>query len=143
MNWTSGAYRVTTERKQFDDVAIHAYLTTSYWSPGVPLDVVKRALDHSVCFGLFQGDAQVGLARAVTDRATFAYLADVYVLDDHRGQGLGKFIMTCVLDHPDLKSLRRMMLGTKDAHGLYANYGFTPLKTPARFMERHDPDVYR
>ena len=134
-------YAITTEAVDVD--AVHAYLTQSYWSPGIPREVVARAVKGSLCFSLFQGEAQVGFARLVTDRATFAYLADVYVLEAHRGKGLSKWLMETLLGHPELQGLRRWVLMTKDAHGLYAQYGFTPLSKPERAMEIVDPDVYQ
>ena len=136
-------YTVTTDKSRMDVAAIHAFLTQTYWSPGIPLHIVQRALDNSVCFAVLLGDKQVGFARVVTDKATFGYLADVYVLQAHRGQGLGRALMDAVVAHPELQGLRRFMLATRDAHGLYAQYGFTPLSNPARIMECLKPDVYR
>lgn len=136
-------YEVTTDRSRFDLGAIHAFLASTYWSPGIPRETVARAIENSLCFGLLQAGAQVGLARVVTDRATFGYLADVYVLPAHRGQGLARLLMDHVLAHPQLQGLRRMLLATRDAHGLYGRYGFTPLAAPDRLMERRRPDAYR
>ena len=136
-------YEITCDAARFDIGAIHAYLATSYWSPGIPRAVVERAVAHSLCFGLLCDGAQAGFARVVTDRATFAYLADVYVLDAHRGQGLGKRLIAAVMAHPDLLGLRRMLLATRDAHGLYAPFGFAPLAAPDRLMEILRADVYR
>lgn len=127
---------------QFDVAAIHAFLSTSYWSPGVPLQVVEKAIAGSLCIGALHCGAQVGFARLVTDRATFAYLADVYVLPEHRGQGVSRAMLKALFAHPDVQGLRRMMLATRDAHALYAKFGFTPLAAPERFMELHRPDVY-
>jgi GNAT superfamily N-acetyltransferase len=134
--------RITTDPAVLDVELIHAYLTRSYWAAGIPLETVRRSIAHSVNFGLFDGDAQVGFARVVTDRATFAYLADVFVLEPYRGRGLSKWLMEAVIAHPELQGLRRWVLATRDAHGLYARYGFTPLAAPDRFMERHDREVY-
>ncbi len=136
------SYDITTDAMRIDAVAAHAFLTNTYWSPGVPLATVRRALANSLCVAAFDGAAQVAFARVVTDRATFAYLADVYVLPEHRGRGLSRRIIETLFAHPDLQGLRRMMLATRDAHGLYERFGFTPLGNPDRFMERHDPDVY-
>jgi GNAT superfamily N-acetyltransferase len=136
-------YEITTDSSRFDIGAIHAFLTQSYWSAGIPRAVVKRAIANSLCFGVLLGTQQVGFARVVTDKATFAYLADVYVLEEHRGKGLSHILMEQVVHHPDLQGLRRMMLATRDAHGLYSRYGFTPLAAPDRLMERLDPDVYK
>ncbi|MBL8518553.1 MAG: GNAT family N-acetyltransferase [Betaproteobacteria bacterium] len=136
-------YDISTDPLRFDLDAIHAYLTQSYWSPGIPRETVARAIENSLCFGAFHEGRQIGFARMITDRATFAYLADVYVLEAHRGKGVAKKLMNRILAHPDLQGLRRMMLATRDAHALYAQYGFTPLKAPDRMMEKHVPDVYR
>jgi GNAT superfamily N-acetyltransferase len=138
-----GEYTVSTDPGRLDFSVIHGYLTTSYWSPGVQMEVVRKAAAHSLAFGLYRGDAQIGYARVVTDLATFAYLADVFVLEAHRGAGLGTWLIEIILAHPDLQGLRRFMLATRDAHALYRKFGFTELSNPARFMERWNPNVYR
>ncbi len=135
-------YEISTDRSRLDIDAIHAFLTQSYWSPGIPRATVARAIENSLCFGAFWQGRQVGFARVVTDKTTFAYLCDVYVLDGHRGRGLSKQLMERVVAHPDLQGLRRMMLATRDAHGLYAKYGFTQLSAPDRIMEVVRPDIY-
>ena len=140
-------YIISTDPDRLDPQAIHAYLTRSYWSPGISLETVQRAMQNSLCFGLYcecaeQVAVQVGFARVITDKTTFAYLADVYVLEAHRGQGLSKRLIEAVQSHPDLQGLRRFLLATKDAHGLYAQFGFTPLANPTRMMEVLDPDAY-
>ena len=135
-------YDISTDPSRLQLDAIHAYLVRSYWSPGIPKDVVARAIAQSLCFGVYHGQNQVGFARVVTDRATFAYLADVYVLEAHRGQGLSKRLVATVQSHPDLQGLRRFVLATADAHGLYAQFGFKPLSAPERMMEIRDPDPY-
>ena len=132
-------YDISTDPSRLQLDAIHAYLTRSYWSPGVPRDLVARAIANSMCFGVYLGEAQVGFARVVTDKASFAYLADVYVLEAHRGQGLSKRLVETIQAHPELQGLRRFLLATKDAHGLYAQFGFTPLAAPDRMMERRIP----
>jgi GNAT superfamily N-acetyltransferase len=137
-----GDYAVSTDPDRLDLVAIHRYLATSYWSPGLPREVLARAVAGSLCFGLYHRAEQVGFARVVTDRATFAYLCDVYVLNAHRGRGLGRWLMEVVAAHPDLQGLRRFVLVTRDAHGLYARFGFRPLARPEGYMELHRPDVY-
>ena len=123
--------------------AMHAYLTNCYWSPGIPRSVIQKAVRNSICFGLYHGANQVGLARVVTDAATYAYLCDVYILEEHRGNGLGKWLIQTVVSHPELQGLRRFTLATRDAHGLYSQFGFQPLADPARHMEISVPDIYR
>lgn len=135
-------YEVSTDTKRLDLNAIHAFLTQSYWALGVPRATVAKAVQNSVCVGAYLGHEQVGFARAVTDKATFAYLADVYVLESHRGHGLSRRMMEALTAHPELQGLRRMLLVTRDAHGLYEKFGFQPLAAPARFMERHHPSPY-
>ena len=134
---------ISMDAQRLDVDAIHAFLTTTYWSPGVSREVVARAVAGSVCVGAFDGEAQVGFARLVTDRATFAYLADVYVLEPYRGAGLARRMLDALFAEVNVTQLRRMMLATRDAHALYAQYGFTPLGAPERFLELHRPDVYR
>jgi GNAT superfamily N-acetyltransferase len=137
-------YRISTDPHRLDITAIHAYLTRSYWAAGIPKEIVVRSLGQSLCFGLYDtSGAQVGMARVVTDAATFAYLCDVYVLEEHRGRGLGKWLIETVCAHPALQGLRRFMLATRDAHGLYTQFGFTPLAHPERIMEVSRPNVYR
>jgi|CXWL01.1.fsa_nt_gi GNAT superfamily N-acetyltransferase len=138
-------YRVSSDPSELDLDVVHGYLARSYWSPEIPRDVVARAIAGSLCFGAYleEGGAQVGFARLVTDRATFAYLADVFVLEEHRARGVSKLLMDAVVAHPDVQGLRRWSLATRDAHGLYERYGFKALAAPDRHMERLDPDVYR
>ena len=135
-------YEISIDRSRLDVKAIHAFLTQSYWSPGIPLATVSRAVDNSVCIGAYLGAEQVGFARVVTDKATFAYLADVYVLEPHRGNGLSRLMMEAVTQHPELQGLRRWLLITRDAQGLYAKFGFTPLSAPERFMELRKQNAY-
>jgi len=139
-----GGYEISTDPARLDIAAIHAYLTRSYWSPGIPLATVQRAVRNSLCFGLYQeaGGNQVGLTRVVTDHATFAYLCDVYVLEEHRGRGLAKFMMHTVMSHPALTGARRAMLGTRDAHGLYRQFEFKDVGTSNILMEILRPDLY-
>lgn len=136
-------YALTDDPARIDVAATHAYLTRSYWSPGIPLATVAKALANSIAVAAFHEGEQVGLARVVTDRATFAYLADVYVLEEHRGQGLAKAMVAHLHAHPELQGLRRWVLFTADAQSLYAELGWNPLAHPERGMERHDPDIYR
>ena len=137
-------YEISTDPARLDIAAMHSYLTRSYWSPGIPYAIVERAARNSLCFGLYQkaGGSQVGLARVVTDHATFAYLCDVYVLEEHRGRGLGKFLMSTVMSHPALSGARRAMLGTRDAHGLYRQFGFTDAAGTQILMEIVRSDIY-
>ena len=131
-----GEFVVSTDRARLDLNVIHGFLTTSYWAKGVPRETVARAIEHSLCFGVYdRSGGQVGFARVISDFATFAYVADVFVLETHRGTGLGKELMRAVVGHPGLQGLRRWSLSTLDAHGLYAQVGFTPLNFPDRYME--------
>jgi GNAT superfamily N-acetyltransferase len=138
----SELYSISCDRDKLDLGVVHGFLSTSYWSPGLPIDVLRRAIAGSLCFGLYHGNAQVGFARVVTDKATFAYLCDVFVLEEHRGKKLGRWLMESVASHPDLQGLRRFVLVTRDAHGLYEQFGFRPLSRPEGYMELHRPDIY-
>ena len=137
-----GEFVISTDQARLDLDVIHGFLSQSYWSPGIPRNIVERSIQKSLCFGVFKDSGQIGFARVITDRTTFAYVADVFILEAYRGIGLSKFLMDCIIKHPDLQTLRRWMLATRDAHGLYVQFGFQPLKEAERFMERHDPDVY-
>ena len=138
-----GTYTVTDDPARLDTKAMHAYLKRSYWSPDIPHEIVERAARASLCIGAYDASgAQVGLTRLVSDFATFAYVCDVYVLEEHRGHGLSKAMMAMASSHPRLQGLRRWTLVTMDAHGLYEQFGFTSLARPERFMERADPDIY-
>ena len=142
--WVRGGFRISTDPARLDLGVIHGFLSGSYWARGIPREVVERSIRGSLCFGVYEeGGPQVGFARVITDRATFAYLADVFVLESHRGRGLSKWLLERILAHPDLQGLRRFLLGTKDAHGLYARFGFAPPKDPSLWMEVFRPDVYR
>jgi GNAT superfamily N-acetyltransferase len=134
---------ISTDRTRLDLDAIHRFLTNCYWAKGIPREVVARSIEQSLCFGVYDGSgAQVGFARVISDFATIAYVGDVFVLDTHRGRGLGKWLMESITRHPALQNLRRWILTTRDAHGLYAQVGFRPVQSPERFMELHQPDVY-
>jgi GNAT superfamily N-acetyltransferase len=133
---------VTTDRSRLDLDVIHGFLTTSYWARGVPRKVVARSMEHSLCFGAFDGDRQVGFARVISDRTTFAYICDVFTLESHRGHGVGKSLMAAITSHPELQGLRRRMLFTRDAHGLYRQFGFGAAGHPERLMEVVDSDPY-
>jgi GNAT superfamily N-acetyltransferase len=138
-----GEYSISTDPGRLDLDAIHAYLVRSYWCEGIPRQTLERAIANSLCFGLFHRKDQVGLARVVTDSATYAYLCDVYVLEAHRGKGLAKWLMECVMAHPALQGLRRFTLATRDAHGLYRQFGFRELSKPESKMEILRSDIYR
>jgi GNAT superfamily N-acetyltransferase len=138
-----GEFLISTDLARLDLNMIHGFLTNCYWARGIPRDVVARSIEHSLCFGVYDdADAQLGFARVISDYATFAYIADVFVLESHRGRGLGKKLMECIKQHPSLQGLRRWNLSTKDAHELYAQYGFVPLKCPERYMEIFRPNMY-
>ena len=135
MEWRRDGYLISTDAGRLDREAIWRFLRTSYWSPNVPREVVERSIEHSLVFGLYApGGAQAGFARAITDRATFAWVADLFVLEQHRGRGLGVWLVETVLSHPDLEAVRKVMLATADAHGLYERFGFAP-SDPQRTME--------
>lgn len=138
-------YSITTDSSKLDVNVIHKYLSEeSYWAKGIPKHVVEKSIANSLCFGLFYDEEQIGFARLITDKATFAYLADVFVLETHRGKGLSKWLMQTIQAHPDVQNLRRWLLTTKDAHGLYEQTGWTkvPDDYVYRLMMRHNPDVY-
>ena len=140
-------FTVSTDPARFDLDAIHAFLATSYWAEGIPRPLLERAIANSLGFGLYEsagaGERQIGFARVVTDRATFAYLCDVYVLPEHRGRGLGAWLMECGLAHPDLQGLRRFSLVTRDAHALYRPLGFQEIESPGGHMEIARPGLYK
>lgn len=145
MRWLGNGYVVTDDAAALDREAVYAFLRESYWAKGLARETFERSVDNSLCFGLLQADGQAGVqagfCRVVTDRATFAYLADVFVLPPHRGKGLAKWMIACVRSHPQLQGLRRWLLATADAHGLYGRHGFVPLSQPAAFMEILTPYV--
>lgn len=145
MRITKDDYEIDDDTARLDLDVVHGFVTTSYWAEGVPRDVVERSLANSLNLGLYHGGSQVGLTRAVTDRATFAWVGDVFVLPEHRGRGLGHWMIGALLAHPDLAGLRRFMLATSDAHRVYAECGFVPLADPGRYMEVTRParDLYR
>ncbi|MBI4661045.1 MAG: GNAT family N-acetyltransferase [Verrucomicrobia bacterium] len=136
-------YEISTYLSRLDVGLIHDFLRSSYWAKDIPRAVVEKSLRHSLCFGAFYAGQQVGFSRVITDRATFAYIADVFVVPEHRGLGLAKLMLRSILAHPELQGLRRFLLATNDAHGLYAQFGFTLLENPERYMTLRNPDVYR
>lgn len=138
LEYQRDAFTISTDKSRLDLPLIHEYLSQrSYWAQGRTLEAVQRSIEHSLCFGVYEGERQVGFARVVTDYATFAWLCDVFILESHRGHGLGKWLVACLVAHPELQGLRRWMLATRDAHELYRRYGgFETLKAPERWMER-------
>lgn len=138
MKWAKDRYTVTDSPAELDTAMINAYLTTSYWAEGIDRQAVERSIANSLAMGVYYQGTQVGFGRVVTDRSTFAYLADVFIDHQHRGRGLGKWLVQCFLEHPELQGLRRWLLGTADAHGLYSRFGFTSLQDPTKFMEKRN-----
>jgi GNAT superfamily N-acetyltransferase len=137
MEWINGNYRVTTDIGQLQFDIVHRYLSeVAYWSPGISREQVERAARHSLAFGLFHGEAQIGYARAITDTVSFAYLADVFVLPEQQRGGLGTWLVECLMSHPELQGLRKMLLTTSSAHTLYARFGFTAIESPGKLMEK-------
>ena len=143
MDFTKDRFCVSTENEKMDIDLIHSFLSKSYWAKGISKEIIRRSIEGALCFGVFENDKQVGFARMITDRATFAYLADVFIIDECRGLGLSKWLIEVILAHPDLQGLRRMMLATRDAHELYKKFGFTQLNNVDRWMHIHYPDVYK
>ncbi len=137
-----GEYVISTDPKRLDLNVIHTFLASSYWAENIPMEVVRRSVEGSLNFGVYHQGHQVGFARVITDRATFAYVGDVFILDEHRGQGLATWLMQTIVAHPDLQGLRRLLLATRDAGQLYAKVGFKSLANPERFMEVHTPRLY-
>lgn len=138
------SFFISTDKTKLDRALIYSYLSEeSYWARGIPENVFLKSVEHSLCFGVYAEAKQAGFARVTSDFATFAYLADVFILKDYRGLGLSKMLMESIMSYPDLKGLRRWVLATADAHGIYASYGFKALAKPERWMEKHDPDVYK
>jgi GNAT superfamily N-acetyltransferase len=132
---TKNNFYISTNKEKLDIDVVHHYLSVeSYWAKNIPLNIVKKSIEGSMCFGVYDNDVQIGFARVITDEATFAYLADVFILENYRGQGLSKWLMQAILNCPSLQGLRRFLLATKDAHGLYAQFGFVPLQNPERMM---------
>lgn len=143
MHWNKDDFLITDDRARLDVEFIHHFLSRTYWAKDIPIDVVRKSIEGSLCFGIFHKKESVGFARVVTDRATFAYLADVFVIETYRGQALGKWLMACIMEHPELQGLRRWILATADAHELYKQYGFIPLNNPEIYMEITIPDIYK
>lgn len=142
MEWDRGGFSISTDPDRLDRDVIHAFLASSYWAKGIPREVVDRSIAGALCFGIYEGRSQVGFARVITDRATFAYLADVFVVESHRGRGLAAWLMEVIRAHPDLQNLRRWILMTRDAHALYRKFGFREIADAGRCMEIVDREVY-
>jgi GNAT superfamily N-acetyltransferase len=141
--WSRDGWEVSCDPSRIDLARVHGWIAgESYWSAGIPLETFERAIGNALVFGLYRGGVQSGFARVITDRATFAYLCDVWIERQARGAGLGQWLVECVLAHPALQGLRRFCLMTRDAHGFYAKFGFTPMPDPSRFLEINDPQIY-
>ena len=144
MEWVKQDYTISTDKLKIDRAVVHEYLCNqSYWAEGIPMEIVQRSIEHSLCFGIYYNDGQVGFARVISDYATFAYLGDVFILNNHRGKGLSKWLMQVIMNYPDLQGLRRFLLTTKDAHSLYAQFGFVPYPQPERMMTINRPSLYK
>ncbi|MGH7731535.1 MAG: GNAT family N-acetyltransferase [Candidatus Eiseniibacteriota bacterium] len=141
--WTRDGFTISTDPARIDLDVVHGFLTASYWAEGIPREVVRRSIEHSLCFGLYHDGRQIGFARVITDRATFAYLGDVFVVGAYRGRGLARWLLEVIQAHSELQGLRRWVLLTRDAHALYRQAGWTPLAAPDRYMERGLRNVYR
>lgn len=143
MQWKQDQFVIDTERSRLQLDVIHSFLSEeSYWANTRTLDQTRTAIKNSICFGVYDGERQIGFARVVSDRATFAYIGDVFILKEFRGQGLSKWLMETIVSYPDLQGLRRWILATRDAHGLYKQFDFNSLRFPDRWLERTAPDAY-
>ncbi len=136
-------FSISTDKSKLDLSMIHDFLKSSYWAKDIPIAVVEKSIANSFCFGVYEDNKQVGFARVITDYATFAYLADVFVLEAYRGQGLGKLLVQSILEHPELQGLKKWFLGTRDAHELYRQYGFQKSAIPEIYMEISNPNIYK
>ena len=151
MTISKDGYSISTDKSKMDIDFIHGFLNRSYWAEGITKEIIKKSINGSLCFGVFNNDPpslastgkQVGFARMVTDEATFAYLADVFIDENYRGLGLSKWLVQTIMAHPQLQGFRSWQLATKDAHGLYAQFGFKPLENPERIMRIVVPDIYK
>ncbi len=134
---------ISDDKGLLDVDYVHDYISNkSYWAKNIPIEIVKKSIDGSICFGVYEKEKQIGFARVISDKATFAYLADVFIDENYRGKGLSKWLMEVIINHNELQGLRRWMLGTLDAHSLYEKFGFKPIEEPNRFMHKHNPNVY-
>lgn len=142
MEYYKDTFTISTDKRKLDIETIHGFLTTSYWAKDITPTIVLRCIDHSLCFGIYDGQKQIGFARVISDYTTFAYLADVFVIEAYRGRGLSKWLMECIMNYPDLQGLRRWMLMTRDAQGLYSRFGFQIAARPDNVMEIARPNIY-
>ena len=143
METSKGNFTISTDNAHLDVAYIHQFLSHSYWAENIPLSIVQKSIDHSLCFGVYENKRQVGFARVVTDFATFGYLADVFIDEAYRGRGLSKWLMDVIMGHPQLQGFRSWQLATRDAHGLYARHGFKIPDNPGRIMRKVVPDIYK
>jgi GNAT superfamily N-acetyltransferase len=143
MEYKNNDYIISTDQNKLNIESIHQFLSTSYWAEDIPVEVVKKAIQHSLCFGIYNSSSQIGFARVITDYATFAYLADVYIIEKERGKGLSKWLMECILKHPDLQGLRNFCLMTRDAQVLYEKFGFKNIPDPKKFMAKKIDGIYK
>ena len=143
MNWQKDDFTITTDKSKMDIDVIHGYLSRSYWAQGVPRATIQKSIEGALCFAVLHGNRQVGFARVITDKATFGYLSDVFILEEYRGKGLSKWLMEIILGHPELQNFRRFLLSTRDAHGLYRRFGFNEVVSPENWMQIYNPEVYK
>ncbi len=139
MDYYKDNYSISSVKEKLDILFIHQFLTQSYWAENIPMEIVQKSIDGAMCFGVYEGERQIGFARVITDKATFGYLADVFIDENYRGRGLSKWLMQTIMDHPELQGFRSWQLATRDAHGLYAQFGFKQLENPERIMRRTVP----
>ncbi len=143
MIWEKEGFIISDDKNLLNVDYVHDYISNkSYWAKNIPIEIVRKSIDGSICFGLYEKEKQIGFARIVSDKATFAYLADVFIDENYRGKGLSKWLIEVIINHHDLQGLRRWMLGTRDAHKLYEKFGFTAIEELNRFMHKHNPDPY-
>ena len=141
--WKRNGYSISTDKSRIDLGMVHGFLSKSYWAENIPRHIVQNSIDNSLCFGVYHQQNQIGFARVVTDFSTFAYLADVFIVPEERGKGLTKWLMQIIVDHPKLQGLTKIHFGNQGCSRLYAQFGFTPFDKPERWMQKHDPEVYK
>jgi GNAT superfamily N-acetyltransferase len=143
MDLQKSAFTISSDKAKLNIPFIHQFLSQSYWAENIPIEIVQKSIEGSVCFGVYDGQQQIGFARVITDKATFGYLADVFIGEKYRGLGLSKWLMETIVADPDLQGFRNWLLATRDAHGLYSKFGFKPLDNPERMMRKNVPDIYK